>query len=105
MSTFKKQPLDVLDYDVDMSEWFSSIPDDEIDSVEVIISSLVEDVPTLVAGALPHKPVVLMGAEPVRFKIWLSGGTDFVDYKVTCVITTEQDRKKEVELKIKVRDK
>lgn len=105
MSTFKKQPLDVLDYDVDMSEWFSSIPGDDIDSVEIIITSLVEEEPTLVAGPLPHKPVILLGAEPVRFKIWLGGGTDYVDYKVTCIITTEQDRKKEVELKIKVRDK
>ena len=105
MSTFKKQPLDVLDYDVDMSEWFSSIPGDDIDSVVITITSPVEDVPTLVAGPLPHKPVILIGTEPVRFKIWLGGGTDYVDYKVTCVITTEQDRKKEVELKIKVRDK
>ena len=68
MSTFKKQPRDVLDYDVDMSEWFSSIPDDDIDSVEITITSLVEEVPTLVAGPLPHNPVILIGVDPVDRK-------------------------------------
>lgn len=45
-----------------------------------------------------------MGAEPVRFKVWLGGGTEFVDYVVTCVVITEQDRQKEVEFKVKVRN-
>lgn len=105
MSTFTKQPRDVLDYDVDMSEWFASIPGDDINSVEVIITSLSEPVPTLIAGPIPHIPVILIGAEPVRFKLWLGGGTEYVDYVVTCIVSTEQDRKKEIEFKVKVRDK
>lgn len=105
MSTFTKQPRDVLDYDVDMSEWFASIPGDDIELVEVIVTSLSEQEPTLIVGPLPHPAVILIGSEPVRFKLWLGGGTEYVDYVVTCVVTTEQDRKKEIEFKIKVRDK
>ena len=105
MDTFIKQPREVLDYDVNLTEWFSDMPIDDIDSVTVTISSFNEEVPTLIAGALPHPVYELLGDTPVQFKIWLSGGTDFVDYIVTCLIVTEQDRQKEVEFKIKVRDK
>lgn len=105
MTTFTKQPRDVLDYDIDMAEWFASIPGDDIERVEVSISSDTEAVPTLVAGPLPHPVSVLIGAEPVRFKIWLGGGTDYMEYVVTCVVYTEQDRQKEVEFKVKVRNK
>lgn len=105
MRSFIKQPSEVLDYDVDMSDWFSPIPGDDIDSVVITVTSLMEDVPTLVVGPLPHTPYTLIGANPTVFKLWLGGGTEYVDYIVTCVVTTEQDRKKEVEFKIKVRDK
>lgn len=104
MTTFNKQPNDVLDYDVDMAAWFADIPGDDIQSVTVSISSLTEATPTLVAGPTPHPPSVLLGAEPVRFKVWLGGGTNFNDYAVTCLVRTEQDRTKEVEFKVKVRD-
>lgn len=104
MTTFTKQPNEVLDYDVDMKAWFASIPGDDIQDVEIKVTSPTEAEPTLVVGPAPHPPYVLMGAEPVRFKIWLGGGTDFTDYVVTCLIRTEQDRLKEVEFKVKVRD-
>lgn len=105
MDVFVKQPSEVLDYDVDMSEWFSSIPGDDIDSVQVAISTVMEDVPALVAGPVGHPEVVVIGAEPTRFKVWLGEGTDRVDYVVTCVVQTEQHRTKEVEFKIKVRNR
>ena len=105
MDTFVKQPNDVLDYDVEMTNWFAGIEGDDIESVDISISCLAEEIPTLIAGPVPHRDYVLMGAQPVRFKVWLSGGTPYMDYKVTCVIRTEQDRVKEVEFKIKVRDR
>lgn len=105
MTTFTKQPRDVLDYDVDMSEWFASIPGDDIEHVEVLVTSASEQVSALVVGPAPHPDVVLIGANPVRFKLWLGGGTEYMDYTVTCIVTTEQDRQKEVEFKVKVRDK
>jgi len=104
VKTFNKQPGDVLDYDVDMSEWFAALVSDDIQSVQVTISTDMEDAPTLVAGPLPHPAVQLIGVEPVAFKVWLGGGTDYVDYTVRCLVRTEQDRAKEVEFKIKVRD-
>lgn len=105
MAVFEKQPGDVLDYDVDLTDWFKGIPGDDIESVEVSITSAAESPPTLIAGPTPHPACVLLGASPKRFKIWLGGGQEFMDYKVTCRVLTEQDRVKEVEFKIKVRDR
>ena len=105
MATFTKQPNDILDYDVDMSEWFSTIPLDEIESVGVTITSYQEDVPTLIAGPTPHPATEQDSVGATRFKVWLGGGTDYVDYAVTCVVKTEQDRHKEIDFKINVRDK
>ena len=67
--------------------------------------SYTEAVPKLVIGPAPHQPVILLGDQPVRFKVWVGGGTNFTDYKITCLVRTEQDRTKEVEFTIKVRDK
>lgn len=103
-TTFTKQPADILDYDVDMADWFSSIPGDDIERVDISIASAAETEPTLIAGPLPHPAYVLMGANPTRFKIWLGGGTQYVDYVVTCRVYTAQDRLKEIEFRVKVRD-
>jgi hypothetical protein len=105
MDTYVKQPNDVLDYDVNLAPWFADIPGDDIESVVITVSTSAPEVPTLVIGPDTHPEYVLMGADPVRFKIWIGGGTNFVDYKVTCLIKTEQDRTKEHEIKIKVRDR
>lgn len=105
MSTFTKQPGDVLDYDVDMSDWFADLPGDDIQSVAITITSQTEAVPSLIAGPTPHAPVVLLGDQPTAFKVWLGGGVAFNDYKVNCLVATEQDRRKEVEFTVKVRDK
>lgn len=105
MSTFTKQPRDVLDYDVDLSDWFQETPEDDIEAVEITVTCFTEDEPTLMVGPAPHPAYVLMGANPVRFKVWAGGGTDGADYMVNCLIRTEQDRVKEIEFKIKVRDR
>lgn len=105
MDTYVKQPNDVLDYDVDLSLWFAETPEDDIESVVLTITTVSDEVPTLITGPGIHPDYVLMGANPKRFKIWVGGGTDFVDYKISCLIKTEQDRVKEHEIKIKVRDR
>lgn len=104
MKKFKKQPNDVLDYDVDMATWFSSIPTDNIARVEISIRSDSEAVPTLTAGTTVHPSHVLLGANPVAFKIWFGGGASYTDYVVTCIVFTEQDRQKEVEFTVRVVD-
>lgn len=103
-TTFTKQPRDILDYDVDMSAWFKGSPGDDIERVEVSIHSDAEALPALIAGPGVHPEYVLLGAHPTRFKLWLGGGTEYVDYVVTCLVFTEQDRCKEVEFRVKVRD-
>lgn len=104
MTVFRKQPGDVLDYDVDMSGFFADLPGDDIQSVAVTITA--DEVnPALVVGPMPHPQVQLIGDRPVYFKLWLGGGTNYVDYQVNCLVRTEQDRTKEVEFTIKVRDK
>lgn len=103
MKVFDKQPRDVLDFDVDMTDWFAGLGDD-IQRVDVSVRSDMEDVPTLVAGPLPHPAVVLLGEPPTRFKVWLGGGTDRTDYIVSCLVATEADRQKEIEFKVRVRD-
>lgn len=103
-TTFSKQPNDVLDYDVDMADWFADIPGDNISDIAVSVTSAIEEVPTLVAGPAPHPAVVKLGTEPTRFKVWLGGGTDYTTYTVTCVVRTQADRVKEVEFNVKVRN-
>lgn len=105
MYNFSKQPNDVLDYDLDMSEWFSNAPGDDIESINITVKSYTEVEPTLVIGPVPHPEYVLMGANPTRAKIWIGGGTDGNNYIVTCVVKTEQDRIKEAEFTVKVRDR
>lgn len=104
MSVFIKQPREVLDYDIDLSRFLADLPGDDIQSVEILVESD-ESPSTLVIGPVPHPQYELVGDTPTRFKVWIGGGTVYVDYKVSCVVKTEQDRTKEVDFRIRVRDK
>ena len=104
MYSFVKQPVDTLDYDLDMSDWFSDLIIDEISSITITITSPTEASPTLISGSASHPPYTLLGNNPVSAKLWLSQGTVNTTYIVTCVVFTKQDRVKEVEFKIKVRN-
>ena len=86
---FRKQPVEVLDYDIDYSEWLT-----EGDNVE---SAIVEVAPNglVVESVFINDP---------RVKVWLSGGTDSVQYKVTVTATTAEGRVKQEEFKIRVKD-
>lgn len=85
-----KQPADILDYDIDFSDW---IADDDlitngtvtIDPTGALISNTVQI----------HSPTV---------KVWLAGGTNNSTYKVTLLASTRQGRVKEVEFKVRVRE-
>lgn len=103
--SFIKQPQDVLDYDVDLAKWFKSDATDYITLVSLTIESAQEPSPTLVAGPDAHSDYELVGSPALAFKAWLGGGTENVDYKITFLVTTFKGRKKEVEMKIKVRDR
>ncbi len=86
---FEKQPWERLDYDVSYEPWLT--PGDNLDvlAASVLPTGLTVDTP------VNNDPVV---------KVWISGGTDGVKYKVTLQATTDDARKKEVEFNIKVKD-
>ncbi|MGQ0335685.1 phage fiber-tail adaptor protein [Halomonas elongata] len=83
MKTFKKQPRDHLDYDIDLSEWMAE--GDEVEHVEVTAPDGLE--------------VTQVGIEPNRVKLWIKGGTDGESYKLSPLIYTES-RTKEVDFMI-----
>lgn len=85
MKTFRKQPRDHLDFDIDMSEWLSA--DDEVENVEVI--------------APPGIELTQVGIEPTRVKFWIKGGKHGQSYKFSPLIHTES-RTKEVDFMILV---
>lgn len=86
MKTFRKQPRDHLDYDIDMSAW---LPEgDEVEAVEIV------DAPKGIE-------VSQTAIAPDRAKLWIRGGTSGQSYKFTVLIHTES-RTKEVDFLIVV---
>lgn len=97
--TKTKQPSEVVDYDIDMTDYFEEIPDDEILSAAVTVEPAGL---TLGPGTLPDWDKV--GDPAWVLKIWVGDGVDGTKYKVTAVITTEDDRVEEVEFFVKVKE-
>lgn len=83
MKTFKKQPKDHLDYDVDLSDWLE--PDDRIQNVEVTAPVGIE--------------VTSVGHSEKRAKFWIKGGENGKSYKFSPLIYTNS-RIKEVDFLI-----
>ena len=88
MKTFNKQPAEVLDYDIDLTEWIASG-----DTVTGTTVSADAGLTVTVSNGTTTIP-----------KIWCSSGTDGTTYKVTVTITTDGGRTKEVDFKIAVRE-
>lgn len=89
LGNFSKQPVEVKDYDIDYSEWLT--PGDNVKSAEVTVA------PTglTIESTFINDP---------RVKIWLSGGADGTQYKLTVTTTTADGRVKQDEFKVKVKD-
>lgn len=96
MDSFKKQPHERLDYDIDATEWIGK---DRITDAVAVVESRYRDesAPALVLDDIE--------CSWTRVKLWLSGGTSFIDYKITATITTRAGRIIEHEIVIKVREK
>ena len=88
--TFPKQPIEVIDYDLDYSDWLT--PGDNVQSAQVTVS------PT---GELTVDNVFI---NDPRVKLWLSAGTHGTVYKLTVTMTTADGRVRQDEFKIRVRD-
>lgn len=89
IATFEKQPVEVMDYDVNCNAWLTSLSDTILS-----VSATVDSGITLVSCS--HLSGIV--------KTWLSGGSDGVTYKVTLLITTSGGRVKQTEFNVRVKD-
>jgi hypothetical protein len=101
MERFDKQPADVLDYDIDLRRWFKTLSNDEVVSAAVEVT---EGDGALTVGPAPHPEAVIFGDARQQIKVWLGAGTDGVTYKIRVTATTQQDRIKEIDFKLRVRE-
>ena len=89
LGSFSKQPVEVLDYDIDCSEWIVS------DDVLASAVATVDGTGLTIDSVLVSTP---------RVKVWLSGGTNGSSHKITVTITTDDGRVKQVEFRVRVKD-
>lgn len=87
MDIFSQQPLDILDYGVDLTKW--------LPAGDSVVSSVAKSSPSGL------NTVVTNGATSVP-KVWASGGVNDTEYKVTLTVITNGGRTKEFEFKIVV---
>jgi hypothetical protein len=90
LGTLTKQPGEVLDYDIDYSEWLTS--DDNVASAT---TAVVPDT---------DLSVDLININDPRVKLWISGGVSGTTYKVTVTMETQDGRIKEDEFRMRVKE-
>jgi hypothetical protein len=86
---FDKQPIEEQDYDFDFSEYLE-LHNDVIQNLAVAVET------GLTLGAYSHSLGVV--------KVWISGGEDGEQYKVSATVTTVGGRVKQGDLIIRVRE-
>lgn len=89
LAKFEKQPADVQDFDVDYSEWLTGLSD-----------TILSGSATAEAGITLDKHEIVSGA----VKVWLSGGTNGIAYKITTTVITVGGRTKQAEIIVKVKE-
>lgn len=94
LGTFRMQPADEWDYDIDYSDWLP--PSD----------GLSDQVAPVVTVSLPGLMIesVTRDYDNKRVKIWLSGGTDGETYKLEVTTRSREGRVRQDEFFIVVRD-
>jgi hypothetical protein len=92
LAKFEKQPADIQDFDIDFTEWLAGMSDTAPGPTGLTVD--IETGLTLVAQQL------LNGVA----KVYTSGGTDGVTYKITATVTTTGGRVKQAEIKVKVKE-
>ena len=86
---FNKQPAEILDYDVDFTDWFTNRTDSPASHIVVAETGI-----TVVSGTRTGNVV----------KVILSGGTDNASYKITVRLTTTAGLVKEADFTVKVKE-
>ena len=89
LGKFIKQPGEILDYDIDFSEWFENRTDTPASHTATAETGI-----TIVSSQLSGSVV----------KVILSGGTNDVAYKVTVRLTTSAGLIKEVDFQVKIKE-
>lgn len=88
LGSYRQQPADTLDYDVDFSDW--------LPAGDTIVSATAVAVPaTISVTNVISSPVV---------KVWCPNGVNGTTYKITVTATTNDGRVKQVEFRLKVKD-
>jgi hypothetical protein len=90
LATFPKQPDEIQDYDMDFSEWLTSVGDTALSVIATTDIGITQEFPASISSGV--------------VKIWLSGGADGTTYKVTATVTTTGGRVKQAEIKIKIKE-
>lgn len=85
LGKFYKQPTEILDFDVDYTDWFSNRTDTP-DTFAVVAEPGITVVGSTLVGNL--------------VKVILSGGTDGVKYKITVRLTTVAGLVKEADFTV-----
>jgi hypothetical protein len=94
MDIFEKQPADVVDINIDLSQYLPST------------DSIVNAVPTFEGtndGSLVLGTTAINNTTKVVTQ-WVSGGTDGKSYHVAVTITSAAGRVKQVDFKVKVKE-
>lgn len=96
LDTFDKQPVEVLDFDVNYAEWLAN-KGDTIAAITVTVETgLTVGDGTNGAPAPSHSNGVV--------KAWFVGGVDGQSYKATYLVTTGAGRIKSAEILIRVKE-
>lgn len=105
LEKFPKQPAEEQDYDIDFTPYVLSMgeavaSDHTIDDVNV---SGADDELTIESSSI-HNGSTLDGVASCYVKVWTSGGTSGVKYKITARVATAGGRKHEAEIQIQVKE-
>ena len=91
LAKFEKQPGDRQDFDIDFAEYLTGLSDYGTTFTVTADAGI-----TIVSSQLLFSGTVV--------KVYLSGGTDGVTYKITVTLTTDGGRIKQAEIKVKVKE-
>ena len=89
LGKFNKQPAEILDYDVDFTDWFTNRTDAPASHTAVAEPGI-----TIVSASRTGNVV----------KVILSGGTDDTSYKITVSLTTTAGLVKEADFTVKIKE-
>lgn len=96
-----KQPSEVVDYDLDLRDWFAGLG---VDFVQEASLESISPSGELEGGSDTNPEIVLVGSPARIVKVWVSGGNDGGEYLVTVKVTTNAGRVEEIDLRVFVEE-